>query len=149
MWFRRTFILNRPKHAAYERINLIIDQSLEDKLVLPEGVRPAKLKLPDPAKFPGKSNIDMFNRWLRLNSLGGLEKESMRRALISMFLEGKALAWYDAEVDRINSQPYHWTFKEVITSLYNRFIRDMVIQEANLAFRKMTYNPELGIESYA
>src|SRR6201999_3948902 len=52
------------KQVAYERINLIIDRSLEDKLVLPEGVRPAKLKLPDLVKFLGKSNIDMFDRWL-------------------------------------------------------------------------------------
>src|ERR1700742_3562951 len=53
------------------------------------------------------------------------------------------------EVDGINSRPYHWTIKEIITSLYDQFIRDMVIQEANLAFRRTKYNPKLGIESYA
>src|SRR6201999_1880009 len=88
-------------------------------------------------------------RWLSLSCVGGPNQDSTRRAIIPMFLEGEALAWFNEEVDGINSRPYHWTFKEIITSLYDRFIRDTVVQEADLAFRRTKYNPEMGIESYA
>src|SRR6201999_892645 len=144
------------RYAAYERIHSLIDRYLEEELNLPEGARPSRLKLPEPVKYPGKPNINMFEdwlhlvlRWLSLNCVGGPNQDSTRRAIIPMFLEGEALAWFNEEVDGINSRPYHWTFKEIITSLYNQFIRDTVIQEADLAFRRMKYNPEMGIESYA
>src|ERR1700742_2985651 len=52
------------RYAAYERIHSLIDRYLEEELNLPEGARPSRLKLPEPVKYPGKPNINMFEDWL-------------------------------------------------------------------------------------
>jgi hypothetical protein len=64
---------------------------------------------------------------------------------MAMYLEGTAATWYDNNVDGLDHQQDVWSFKLVITGLYDRFVHHASVGTAADKFWNTTYIPEEGI----
>lgn len=65
-----------------------------------------------------------------------------------MFLKGAASLWYDHNVDSLDRVRDLWSFKLVITSLYDRFIHTKAMRDANNKFWNAMYVPDEGVMSF-
>jgi hypothetical protein len=63
----------------------------------------------------------------------------------AMYLEGTALTWYNDNVDGIHHQEKEWSFKYVVTGLYDHFVHSEAVGEAVDKFWTMAYEPEEGV----
>ena len=61
-----------------------------------------------------------------------------------MWLEDEALEWYNGS----NWAITYWTFCDIIEGLYDRFIHASSIQDVREGFRRVTYSPTAGIQSF-
>ena len=61
-----------------------------------------------------------------------------------MYLSGAALTWFNNNVDGLHCHKKGWTFKEVITGLYDRFIYHTGMQDATEKFYGASYNNDEG-----
>jgi hypothetical protein len=62
-----------------------------------------------------------------------------------MYLEGTAVTWYNDNVNGIDHQQDVWSFKLVITRLYDRFICHALVGTTADKFWNATYVLEEGI----
>jgi hypothetical protein len=83
-------------------------------------------RVPNPPKYGGLPDTEGFERWLnallrwlKVNKICGPELDSDRMEFTAMFLENTALTWFEDSVDGAYHQRAAWTFKEVITGLYD------------------------------
>ena len=65
-----------------------------------------------------------------------------------MWLEDEALEWYNRHVVGLNRAVTYWTFCDIIEGLYDRFIHASSMQDAREGFRRVTYSPTAGIQSF-
>jgi hypothetical protein len=87
-------------------------------------------------------------RWLKVNKICRSENDSDWIEYTAMFLENNALSWFEDDVDGAYHQRTHWTFKDVITGLYDRFAHDNSMHNASDKFWKVEYNAKDSIMSY-
>jgi len=119
------------------------------------GIKPSSLRVPLPEKYSGDEDIEQFDgwlhsllRWLKINHFTGLERERERIVLTAMYLGEKAKTWFNDNVEGINRHRRVWTFKDVITGLYDRFIHESSIQDATQKFYSVKYTTDGGVYSY-
>jgi hypothetical protein len=65
-----------------------------------------------------------------------------------MYLEGKVLSWYNDNVDGLYCQKDMWSFKEVITGLYDHFVHDTATYDTLEKFQHIQYQASGGVMSY-
>lgn len=75
---------------------------------------------------------------LETQQLGGPDCDRERKLIIEPVLTGKAKKWYHDHVIEVDSTRV-WTFTSVILALYDRFIHDSVMQEAQSKFEKAMF----------
>jgi len=106
-------------------------------------------KVPEPKAYNGKEDTKVFEGWLKnllrwyhINRYCGMEHDEDYVSCMALFLQGDALCWYDDNVNRINHQKDVWSFKTIITGLYDHFIHNVVLTEASEKFGKAQYIAE-------
>jgi hypothetical protein len=67
---------------------------------------------------------------------------------IPMYLGGDALLWFNDNIDGFHCQQEYWTFKEVITGLYDRFIFLSATRDASDKFQGIKFNDGEDIMSF-
>jgi hypothetical protein len=119
------------------------------------GIKPSSLQVPLPEKYSGDEDIEQFDgwlhsllQWLKINHFTGLECEREHIALTAMYLGEKAKTWFNDNVEGINRRRQVWTFKDVITSLYDQFIHESSIQDATQKFYSVKYTMDGGVYGY-
>jgi len=140
-------------HQSYHRL---IDEQVRIPLdTALSGIKPSSLQVPLPEKYSGDENIEQFNgwlhsllRWLKINHFTGLEHEWEHIMLTVMYLGEKAKTWFNDNVEGINCRRRVWTFKDVITGLYDRFIHESSIQDATQKFYSVKYTTDGGVYGY-
>ena len=65
-----------------------------------------------------------------------------------IYLEGKVLSWYNDNINSLYHQKNVWSFKEVITGLYNCFVHDTATYNTSEKFQHVQYQASGGIMSY-
>ncbi|KAJ8508675.1 hypothetical protein ONZ45_g9088 [Pleurotus djamor] len=110
--------------------------------------------LPLPKKYDGTPSVDTFDtwfhtfvRWMSCHPCDGSDLDRKRLLLLSCFLEGHALAWFDHVVDGYQSRR-EWTFNEAIIALHDRFISWKVTHEAEEIFNSTKYDPKYGVRAF-
>jgi hypothetical protein len=83
-----------------------------------------------------------------VNKVCGPEYDSEWIEYTAMFLENNALSWFEDNVNSAYRQRTHWTFKDVITGLYDQFAHDNLTHDASDKFSTVEYNVEDGVLSY-
>jgi hypothetical protein len=68
--------------------------------------------------------------------------------LLAMFLDGKASIWFNDNIDSMGQCQDNWTFKNVMTGLYDWFIHKASIQDAMQKFYDIKYSKELGVHGF-
>jgi len=84
-------------------------------------------------------------QWMKINHYTGPERERDRIMLTAMYLDKKAKTWFNDNVEGINHQRWVWTFKDVITGLYDQFIHESSIQDATQKFYSVKYTTDGGV----
>jgi hypothetical protein len=119
------------------------------------GIKPSSLRVPLPEKYSGDEDIEQFDgwlhsllRWLKINHFTGLECERECIMLTAMYLGEKAKTWFNDNVEGINRRRRVWTFKDVITSLYDQFVHESSIQDATQKFYSVKYTTDGGVYGY-
>ncbi|KAJ7580286.1 hypothetical protein C8J56DRAFT_896868 [Mycena floridula] len=113
----------------------------------------------DPPVYGGSSKAKEFDEWimkhlrfLSLSGLGGNDKDAARVKMLGICLEGKALNWYNDEVEQMHHAAYnlprrHWTFKSIIWELYQHFVRGSSRNDSTQDFQSARYDASMGIQS--
>src|ERR1700733_6752445 len=153
---QRNHHLSRYLRDIHRKYHLMIEQQVENPhnadLV---NARGGRAKLPTPDQYGGESNIETFDiwlqmilRWMKLSGYAGEDVDDARVSIVAMFLTGKAHVWFNDNVESVTRRIRHWSFKDVVTGLYDRFIHDASIQDATTKFYEVTYNPATGVMGY-
>jgi hypothetical protein len=136
--------------AIHNKFHRIIDDYVGVMVENPGGIKTPKV--PDPRKYSGEIDTEVFNRWLvgllrwfRVNRYCGMEYDRERVVCMAMYLEGTAATWYDDNVNGLDHQRDVWSFKLVITGLYDWFVHHASVGTAADKFWNATYVPEEGI----
>ncbi|KAJ8508674.1 hypothetical protein ONZ45_g9089 [Pleurotus djamor] len=138
------------KHTKFVegRYLAFIEKTLATQLNVPPDA------LPKPKKYDGTPSIEAFDawfhgfiRWLGCQRCDGPDLDQMRLLLLSCFLEGQALAWFDYVVDGCRSRQ-GWTFNKAIIALYDRFIPHKAICDAQDLFDGTKYNSKYGVRGF-
>jgi hypothetical protein len=85
---------------------------------------------------------------LESEGYGGADMDRERKNLIVQFLDGDAKAWLLREVEHPNRHRPSWTFDEVITGLYDRFVHATSLGDSRKAFSQARFNPEKGVRAF-
>jgi len=153
---QRNHHLSRYLRDIHRKYHLMIEQQVENPhnadLV---NARGGRAKLPTPDQYGGESNIETFDiwlqmilRWMKLSGYAGEDVDDARVSIVAMFLTGKAHVWFNDNVESVTRRIRRWSFKDVVTGLYDRFIHDASIQDATTKFYEVTYNPATGVMGY-
>jgi hypothetical protein len=94
-------------------------------------------RVPTPPNYGGSTDTEVFERWLnallrwlRVSKVCGPEHDSEQIEYTGMYLEDSTLTWFEDNVDGVYRHRSDWTFKDVITGLYDRFIHDNATHDA-------------------
>jgi len=76
-------------------------------------------KVPEPKAYSGEEDAKKFEGWYHINRYCGMEHDKDRISCMALFLQGDMLCWYDDNVNGINHRKDVWSFKTVVTGLYD------------------------------
>jgi len=82
---------------------------------------------------------------MKINHYTGPECKCECVMLTAMYLDEKAKTWFNDNVEGVNHQRWVWTFKDVITGLYDQFIHESSIQDATQKFYSVKYTTDGGV----
>jgi hypothetical protein len=112
-------------------------------------------KVPEPKAYRGKGDAEVFDKWLvgllrwfQVNRYCGMEFDKERVVCTALYLEDTTITWYDDNVDGMDHQNDVWSFKMVITGLYDRFVHHVSVGAAVDKFWNESYIPEEGIMAF-
>ena len=83
-----------------------------------------------------------------MNHYCGSEFDEDHVVCTALFLQGQVLMWYSDNVDGMDHQKEVWSFKTLITGLYDRFIHDVTVKLATDQFGSMLYEPTEGVAAF-
>ena len=140
----------RDIHHSYHRL---IDEQVRIPLnTTQSGIKAWSIRVPLPKEYSGEEDIEKFDgwlqsllRWLKINHYTGPDREHERITLTAMFLGEKAKTWFNDNVEGVNRWRRVWTFKDVVTGLYDRFIHESSIQDATQKFYSVKYTTDGGV----
>ncbi|KAJ7577663.1 hypothetical protein C8J56DRAFT_898820 [Mycena floridula] len=113
----------------------------------------------NPPIYRGSSKAKDYDEWimkhlrfLLLSGLGGNEKENARIKMLGICLEGKALTWYNDEVEQMHHAVYNiprrnWTYKAILWELYQHCVRGSSRNDSSQDFHTARYDATAGIQS--
>lgn len=134
-----------------------ITEALGRPLRFPEGYKPPLMKGDGFKKYNGSSKFGDLENWLAtvayryaLLKFGGEDHDTDRVRVLTLaeYLEGDALNWYTAHVLSAKRTISDWSFCDVVTGLYDRYILPTSMQDAREGFRKVRYTAALGVQGF-
>lgn len=147
--------IRRYLRSIHDRIHQIIDERVGFALDTDALLRNRDFKIPYPKEYGGDREANKFDNWLKsllrwmmLSQLGGPYKDRERIAVTGLYLTDRARDWFDDNVEGINRYRKRWTFKDVITGLYDYCVNIGAIQEATEKFYSAKYDPEFGVMGF-
>jgi hypothetical protein len=144
------------RDSMLARLMDTITQALGRPLRFPDGYKPP-LKADGLKKYGGSPKFSDLEQWLAtlayryaLLKFGGDDRDTDRVRVLSTveYLEGDALSWFTAHVLSAKRTTLDWSFCDVITGLYDRYILPTSMQDARENFRKVRYTTTLGVQGY-
>ncbi|KAJ7504731.1 hypothetical protein B0H11DRAFT_2347407 [Mycena galericulata] len=113
------------------------------------------LKFPVPPSYSGSGDINKFDehilsigRWFELMGLGGRKNDHKRLLTHGFYLTGAAKDWYENQVVGMYRSKTHWTYRELVLGLFDRFIDTSCIQKATDQFWSAKYSAEIGVMGF-
>ena len=144
------------RESMLSRLMNTITEALERPLRFPEGYKPP-LKSEEIKKYGGSLKFSDLENWLAtvayryvLLKFGGEDHDTDRVRVLTLaeYLEGDALTWYMAHVLSAKRTITEWSFCDVVTGLYDRYILPTSMQDAREGFHKVRYMTALGIQGF-
>ena len=144
------------RESMLSRLMNTITEALGRPLRFLEGYKPP-LKSEGIKKYGGSSKFSDLENWLAtvayryaLLKFGGEDHDTDRVRVLTLaeYLEGDALTWYTAHVLSAKRTIMEWSFCDVVTRLYDRYILPTSMQDAREGFRKVRYTTALGIQGF-
>jgi hypothetical protein len=146
---------DRHRAAMHNRLLMLIHQHLSRRIDLPEGVKPKGPEAKSVPMYNGSRQMADLEKWLgslvlymEASRLGGPDMDSLRVLWVLQFLEGPAYDWFQRHVTSVMRRKVNWTFEEVITGLFDRFILPTSMQDASEQFYSTTYTQENGVQGF-
>ena len=144
------------RESMISRLMNTITEALGRPLKFPDGYKPS-IKHDGISKYGGSSKFGDLENWLAtvayryaLLKFGGEDYDTNRVRVLSLaeYLKGDALSWYTTHVLSAKRTTMDWSFCDVVTGLYDRYILPTSMQDAREGFRKVRYSTALGVQGY-
>jgi hypothetical protein len=124
----------------------------EKMSISPEAITEIKgIKIEPPELYDGRDDLVVWERWLDglLNyfyfyRVVGSQLDHQRVMLAGTRLSGIAATWYTQEITGMTRAPRRWTFEEVITAMFKRFLTEVTAQKAVDAFYQVSFTKAKG-----
>jgi len=134
-------------HCSYHQL---VDEQVKIPLhTTGSGIKLLSIRVPLPKAYSGDKDIKQFDGWLhsmlwwmKINHYAGPEHEHDHIMLTVMYLDEKAKTWFNDNVEGINHWRWVWTFKDIITGLYDQFIHELSIQDVTQKFYSVKYTTD-------
>ncbi len=117
--------LSNHHRQMHNRIEQYVNEHLQVRVHLPNGVKVLRLNSKNITPYTGSSSVSEFWTWLKslviyleMSQLGGLNRDRECKLLIEPVLTGAAKKWYHDHVIEVNTY-VNWTFVSVIIGLYS------------------------------
>ena len=121
----------------------------------PLGPEVKAMNLPKPKKYVGKDDINKFNEWLvqllvyfRIFKITGLYTDATHIQFTGLYLSNLAQQWYSQEVLVPTRHVQHWSFKDLIFSLFRRFIHEASAQNTVIQYDCTRYSADKGVLTF-
>jgi len=109
------------------------------------------LRVAAPEKYSSEDDIKICDTWItgllwwyQVHNVTGSTKYSVRVDLCGTTLKGTTSAWYSDEVEAWNWPNGHWVFKDLVCTMYKRFIHEVMAQNAAVKFDHTLYSKLKG-----
>jgi len=140
-------------HCSYHQL---VDEQVKIPLhTTGSGIKLLSIRVPLPKAYSGDKDIKQFDGWLhsmlwwmKINHYAGPEHEHDHIMLTVMYLDEKAKTWFNDNVEGINCWRWVWTFKDIITGLYDQFIHELSIQDVTQKFYSVKYTTDGGVYGF-
>ncbi|KAJ3525316.1 hypothetical protein NMY22_g10626 [Coprinellus aureogranulatus] len=118
-----------------------------------------KVRIPrvsSPTPYNGDDLASEFFGWLmglltffRGSFLTGDDHDELRLGEMEKALEGKALRWYRATIqkDRIRGKGA-WSFESTLFAMYDHFVHPRLMAQREAEYERLAYNKSTGIEAF-
>ena len=143
------------REAMHNRLHRVVNDALGVTLQLPDGVKLRKADSRHIRTYTGVSKFSDLEDWamdvcthLAMCLYGGDRMEQERIFVLPEFLAGEAMGWFRRAVLHVNHVQYDWTFKGVLTRLYDRFVHPSTLQDARRDFQSAKYTEKLGVQGF-
>ena len=143
------------RQRMHDRLKALIFERLGVRMVLPDGYKIRKGDGKSVGLYSGSQKFGDLEEWLTnlvvmlaVNQYGGTDRDAERILVTSEFLDGDARKWYNRHVIHVNRKHQFWTFEQVITGLYDRFIHASTMQDARTELKATQYNPAKGVQGF-
>jgi len=138
------FSLSKRYSPCYHQL---VDEQVKIPLhTASRGIKLLSIQVPLPKAYSGDKDIEQFDgwlhsmlQWMKINHYTGPEHKHDCITLTAMYLDEKAKTWFNDNVKGVNCWRWVWTFKDVITGLYDQFIHESSIQDATQKFYSVKY----------
>lgn len=150
-------VQDRYRHDMHERLRAIINDHCSVKMTLAIGDkdRPKAPDIKTVTLYKGEDRMRDLEAWVldvsiyfAIANLGGPdpERERYRVLYCGMLVDGKAKQFMRHHVYGLNRAKIHWTFSDIATALYDRFILASITQDARVLFEQVRYTTDTGIQ---
>jgi hypothetical protein len=147
-------VQDRYRHDMHQRlINIVRDHCGTKRTFGSDKERPKPPDISSVAKYKGDDKMKSLETWVTdvsiyfaIANLSGPEKDDARVYYSGMLVEGTAQSFLRHHVFGLNREKIKWSFEDVVTALYDRFVLASVTQDARTLFEKARYHPDTGIQ---
>src|SRR5215475_10233680 len=133
----RDSVESRYLKGVYDLYHHQIDEHVGRPPIVVKRVKLAQVKLQQPKSYEGQEDVEKFEswlqsllRWLKVNQVIGPDRKAECITYVCMFTKNQASAWCNEQVESLTRRQVRWTFKDVITRLYNQFVHISCMQIA-------------------
>ncbi|KAJ3492048.1 hypothetical protein NLJ89_g11283 [Agrocybe chaxingu] len=149
-------VQNRYQSKMHNRLrNIIRDHCGRKRDMGGDKDRPRPPNMDTVPKYKGDERMKILETWVTdvsmffaIANLSGPEKDNARVYYAGLLLDDKAKDFARHHIFGLNREKAEWTFEEVVTSLYDRFVLPSVMQDARALFNKVRFDPVTGVQGF-
>ncbi|KAJ3509876.1 hypothetical protein NLJ89_g4986 [Agrocybe chaxingu] len=149
-------VQSRYQDEMYRRlINIIHDHCGERKDMGGDKDRPRPPSIDTVPKYKGDERMKTLETWVTdasiyfaIANMSGPDKAFARVYFAELLVEDKAKDFIRHHVFGLNREKVKWTFEEIATALYDRFVLPSVTQDARALFNKVRFDPSTGVQGF-
>lgn len=124
------------------RLLQLVRERLSKTLIQIEGARLQRFDIKSLRSYNRSHKFSELEEWLteivahmEVTQMGGSSLDHTQVLTIGELLEGQAKQWFNRHVLSVRQEKIHWSFEDVISQLYDRFVHPTMMRDGLEQFK--------------